>query len=90
MANDVTGMFEVLDALESALKSAEPEKLEHLAKTLDAYSNDFPDEFFWAVGAQAPSLLAQLVTAIDMASRPDNKKSVRAIKLADRRPEGNA
>jgi len=40
MADDVTGMFEVLDALESALKSAEPEKLEHLAKTLDACCED--------------------------------------------------
>ena len=41
MADDGTGMFEVLDALESALKSADSCKLTHLAKTLESYSRDF-------------------------------------------------
>jgi len=41
MADDGTGMFEVLDALESALKSADSGKLTHLAKTLESYSKDF-------------------------------------------------
>ena len=46
---EFTGMYELLDALEAALKTADPAKRQALAKTSDAYH--------WAIGAQAPTLL---------------------------------
>jgi hypothetical protein len=45
---EFTGMYELLDALEAALKTADPVKRQALAKTCDAYH--------WAIGAQAPTL----------------------------------
>ena len=58
------GMYELLDAIGAALKSAEPAKREALAKTVDAYCEDFPNEFYWAIGAQAPSFLSHLLLTI--------------------------
>lgn len=40
------GMYEVLDAIEGALKTADPTKLKTLAETLDAYADDFAEDFF--------------------------------------------
>ena len=54
---EVTGMYEMLDALEETLKASNPKKREALAKTLDAYQEDFPEDFQWAIGAQSPTLL---------------------------------
>jgi hypothetical protein len=48
---EITGMYELLDALEETLRAADPAKREALAKTIDAYQEDFPDDFHWAVGA---------------------------------------
>jgi hypothetical protein len=67
------GMYEFLDALEVAIKSADPQKQIALAETIDGYAEDFPDDFFWAVGAQSPTLLSNLVKVIDSASQPDAK-----------------
>jgi hypothetical protein len=50
-------MYELLDAIKDVIKAADPAKRAILTKTIDAYADDFPDDFFWAVGAQAPTLL---------------------------------
>jgi hypothetical protein len=51
----MTGMYELLDAIESVIASADAAKRGALAKTIDAYCEDFPEEFFWATSAQARS-----------------------------------
>jgi hypothetical protein len=64
-----TGMYELLEAVEAAIESAEPAKREALATTINAYMNDFPDEYFWAVGPQAPTLLHHIMHAIEPPSK---------------------
>jgi hypothetical protein len=91
MDDDLTSMYDVLDALEQVLKASDPAKRQALAKAIDEYSEDFPDEFFWAVGAQSPALLHNLMMTIDASSRPEAQSKPRAaIRLVDRKPEGNA
>ena len=85
MADDVTGRFEVRE------RTGERRPLRSWSTSRRRWiptRTTSPDEFLWAIGAQAPTLLYQLIMTIDTAS--DKKKSVRVIKLADRRPEGNA
>ena len=87
----ITGMYELLDAVEAVIAASDPAKRETLAQTIDAYCEDFPDEFFWATGAQSPSLLHHLMMAIDWSSRPDAESKPRpVIRLVDRKPAGNA
>jgi hypothetical protein len=57
--------------VEAGVKSADPAQRKALAQTIDAYADDFPDEFYWAVGPQAPTFLSHLLFAIDTASRPE-------------------
>jgi len=64
-----TGMYELLESIEAAIESAEPAKREALAKTINAYMSDFPDEYFWAVGPQAPTLLHHIMHAIEPSSK---------------------
>jgi len=52
--DEITGMYELLEALEEALKTADPVKREALAKTIDAYHECFPEDFHWALGAASP------------------------------------
>ena len=88
---EITGMYELLEALEEALKASDPAKREALAKTIDAYHEDFPEDFHWAVGAQAPTLLSNLLIAIDVACQPETKTKKRGVvRLVDRKPEGSA
>ena len=90
-AHEPTGMYELLDAIEAVVKAADPVKREALAQIIDAYADDFPDEFFWATGAQAPALLNHMLSTIDAACRPEKQSKPRApIRLVDRKPEGNA
>lgn len=87
----ITGMYELLDALEQALEATDPVKREALAKTIDAYHEDFPEDFHWAIGAQSPTLLYHLMMSIDVACRPDPQSRPRSvIRLVDRKPEGTA
>jgi hypothetical protein len=89
--NEITGMYELLDAVEAVIKAADPAKRQKLAQTIDAYTEDFPDDFFWAVGAQSPTLLHNLLMCVDSACRPDAQSKPRSvIRLVDRKPEGNA
>src|SRR6266581_9125360 len=90
-AHQLTGMYELLYAIEAVVKAADPAKREALAQIIDAYADDFPDEFFWAIGARAPALLNDLLSTIDAACRPEQQSKPRApIRLVDRKPEGNA
>jgi hypothetical protein len=73
VSDEIIGMYELLDALEAVIKSADPAKQRALVETIDGYAEHFPDDFYWAVGAQSPSLLSHLLMAIDSASRPDAK-----------------
>jgi hypothetical protein len=77
MSDKLIGMYELLDAIEAAIGSADPATREHLAQTIDAYADDFPDEFFWATGPQAPVLLHHLTAAIDMSCRPEGQQKAR-------------
>jgi hypothetical protein len=68
-----TGMYDLLDAVEAVVKAVDPSRREALAQTIDAYSESFPDDFFWAIGPMAPTLLSRLLRAIDLACRPDEQ-----------------
>ena len=49
---------------------------------------DNPDDFFWAIGAQSPVLLYQVIMTIDAACRPTSQSKPRpVIRLVDRKPE---
>ena len=88
---EITGMYDLLDALEEALKAADPAKRKTLAETIDAYAEDFPEDFHWAIGAPSPTFLYHLLMSIDTASRPDGQSKPRGIiRLVGRKPEGNA
>ena len=80
MANaeeEVTDAWDLLDALKACLHACDPDKRKMLAETLDAYAEDFPDEFFGAVGALAPGLLSGLLISIDTdaATTPSRAKT---------------
>jgi len=88
---EIVGIYELFDAVEAVVKSADPAQRKILAETIDAYADDFPDDFYWAIGAQAPMFLSNLLFSIDMACRPKAESKARAAnRLADRKPEGNA
>ena len=88
---EIVGIYELFDAVEAVVKSADPAQRKALAQTIDAYADDFPDEFFWAIGAQSPALLNHMLSTIDAACRPEKQLKPRApIRLVDRKPEGNA
>jgi hypothetical protein len=85
--DDFTSMYDVLDALEAAIGASDPEKRESLADAIDGYSETFPEDFHWATGGQSPTLLSNLLMAIDCSCRPDAQSKPRpAIRLVDRKP----
>jgi hypothetical protein len=86
----ITGIYELLDAIEAVIVAADPAKRETLAATIDAYADDFPDDFHWAIGPQAPSFLYHLLMTIDGAAREKGESKSRVIRLVDRKPEGSA
>jgi len=53
MDDDITSIYELLDAIEAVIKAADPAKREALTRTIDAYAESFPEDFFWATGSQA-------------------------------------
>lgn len=71
---ELVGMYEVLEAVESAIKSAALEEQRALAEALTNYCHDFPDEFFWATGPQAPTLLNHLMMAVTPEGREHSKQ----------------
>jgi hypothetical protein len=83
-----SGMYGVLEALESLIKAAAEGERTALADALDAYADDFPEEFEWAVSGASPALLHHLMMTVDLACHP--AKPGRVIRLVDREPEGSA
>ena len=81
MSDEIIGMYDFLDALEAAIKSADPEKQKALVESIDGYAEHFPDDFDWAVSAQSPTLLSHLMMVIDSASRPDASKPRPRVRL---------
>jgi hypothetical protein len=90
MTDEPITIYEVLDAIEAVIMAADPAKREALAATIDAYAEDFPEDFHWAIGPQAPSLLYNLMMCLDGASREKGESKSRVIRLVDRKPEGTA
>jgi hypothetical protein len=88
--HEPTGVYDLLDAVEAVVKAADPAKREALAETIDRFAEDFPEDFFWAVGPQSPMVLHHLLVAIDIACRSEGSKPRAHIRLEDRKPEGNA
>ena len=70
---DYTNMYDLLKAIEDVISSANPEKRNTLAATLDKYMEDNPQEFFWVTGPQAPALLHTGVTSV---SSRENRKVI--------------
>ena len=90
MSEKITGVYELIDAVEAVIQSADPAKRDALAVILDAYADEFPEDFYWAIGPQAPMLLYNLMSMIDAACRPDAQSKPRpVIRLVDRKPEGS-
>ena len=86
MDQKITDMYELLDSIEAVIEAADPAKRKALAQTIDAFAEDFPEDFFWAVGPQAPTLLHHLLSMIDAACRPEAQSKPRgAIRLVDRK-----
>ena len=73
-------------------QSADPIKRQELANVLDAYHDDFPEDFHWALGASSPTLLSNLLMAVDAACRSSEQSKSRnvVVRLIDRKPEGSA
>lgn len=91
MTEEVVTMYELLDALEQVITATDPAKRRTLADTINAYAKDYPDDFFWATGAQSPTLLSNLMMIIDTASQPEAESKARAAsRLLDRKPAGSA
>ena len=88
---DYTSMYDLLKAIEDVISSADPEKRNTLAATLDEYMEDNPQEFFWVTGPQAPALLHHIMLAIDLACRPDAERrhGGHIIRLIHRKPQGH-
>jgi hypothetical protein len=42
MVDDITSIYQLLDAIEAVIKAADPAKRAALARTIDAYAEDFP------------------------------------------------
>jgi hypothetical protein len=81
--------FDVVEALDAALSTAEPTKRKLLATAIDVYAAEHPADFQWATGAQAPSLLAFLLTTICSGAKSP-LPSRRVLRLIDREREGSA
>lgn len=91
LSEEIVTMYELLEALEETIKSAEPSKRKARADTFDAYSKDCPDDFFWAISAQSPTLLSQVMTTIDIYSNSEaDSKGHAANRLLNRKAAGSA
>ncbi|MGA6963590.1 MAG: hypothetical protein WBZ51_08220 [Xanthobacteraceae bacterium] len=89
MSDKPTLLFDVLDALEDALKHCAPDKRQALANALDAYSEDCAEDFWWALGQQSPTMLHMLMTTIYSGCQTGSG-ATRNVVVRLRKPEGNA
>jgi hypothetical protein len=85
--------FDFLDALRDVITASDPVKRQALWNTIPGWSSHYDQEtYFWAIGPKAPTFLNNLMMEIEIACDPDAKaKPPRpVIRLADRKPQGNA
>jgi Ni/Fe-hydrogenase subunit HybB-like protein len=73
-SHELTGMYELLEAVERLVHASEPALQAALARVFDDYSKDFPEEYFWATGPQAPVLLHHLMFSLTPPARTDKAK----------------
>ena len=61
MDQKITDMYELLDFIEVIIEAADPAKRKALAQTIDAFAENFPEDFFLGcrpAGADAPAPFA--------------------------------
>jgi hypothetical protein len=78
---NIVTMFEVFAALEALIKAAGPAHRRVLAEAIDGFAEQFPGDFLWAVGPQSPTLLHNLLMAIDAASSEEGKPRSRVVRF---------
>jgi hypothetical protein len=88
MMNDTASIYDVLDALNAAIGSADPVKRSELYASLSAWSRDNPQDACWSFGMQAPALLRALMIEIDAASMPENERTPKPVRPALRVVDG--
>jgi len=73
MADDhkCTTHYEFFNALRDVIIASDPAKLEALHNTIHDWSEHDPDNYFWAIGPQAPAILFQVMMEIVTACDPD-------------------
>jgi hypothetical protein len=72
--DEIVGFIEVGDAVKEAIRSADiVVAREALARVLERYHDDFPDEHHFALGAAAPALLQEIFHALLASSEADEK-----------------
>jgi hypothetical protein len=81
--NRPTDMYDLLAALDGVVRTADPSKRACLAETIDAYCNDFSNDFFWATGPRAPTFLSRLLLTIDSASHSAPKAAPETAPVGD-------
>jgi hypothetical protein len=64
----ITVYPELIDAVVKAVTTCDPATREVLAGTIAAYKRDFPQDFYWATGPQAPAILRDLMMEIFVAA----------------------
>jgi hypothetical protein len=87
-ADDTTSRHEFLDALREVIVSSDPATRELLAEALDAWSEDLPQDSFWAIGPQSSALLWMIMAEIDSSCRLEAQPKTRpVIRLVDTKPK---
>jgi hypothetical protein len=66
----ITSIDEVVEAVYACIQTSNPTKRDHLAKTINAYREDFSEDYRWATGGQSPYILSELMRRISVASEP--------------------
>ena len=84
-----TDMYDMLEALEAVITAAPKPERDVLAEVMDSYAKDCPDDYWWSVGPQSPTLLHHLINTIEFAMADFVPKRERVVHLAARNPEGN-
>jgi hypothetical protein len=75
MMTDTACIYDVLDALNAAILSADPVKRSELYASLNAWGRDNPDDACWSFGMRSPWLLRALMIEIDAACMPANERT---------------
>ena len=73
---ELTGMYEVFEAVENVIRAADPALSRRLYDVMNSYGDDFPDEYFWATGPQSPVLLHGLLFACSPAAPVTERPAV--------------